>query len=357
MILMAAAGMGVQPTADLLDSNRQTVREWRKRFIVRRVEGLKDKPQKCDGPVLPRLIEMAVISYRVQAKAIGRLEKDEEAFLERRDDSVGENDAAKVNLRSGPPLSRLSTTDIHALLIRDFGDDAPSLSTLRRWMRRNKFKPWRNNSWIHIRDDKFWEIGGVVLDLYNGIYQGEELGEGDIVICADEMTQIQILERIITEPRAGFNRKVDHEYIRHGVLKMHAARDIGTGRVYHRFVDSSNNEAFQQFVTELMEKEFKAATRVFWIVDNGSCHKPSTFGKWLNEEWPEKAIAVHTPVYASWLNQIECFFSILVSKALTPRDFDSAESMMKAIDDYIDFYNETAKPFKWRRSWQNCLTA
>ena len=128
---------------------------------------------------------------------------------------------------------------------------------------------------------------------------------------------------------------------------MHAGRNISTGQVYHRFVNSSNMDNFRKFVREVMEQEpFKSANRVFWIVDNGSCHKPSTFGNWLAEAWPEKAIAVHTPAYASWLNQIECFFSILVAKALTPRDFDSADKMMKAIDDYIAYYNETAKPFE-----------
>lgn len=347
MILMTSVGMGLAPTGDLLSRGRDTVRRWIKRFITDGIEGLRDRRWESQGPYLPRLIEIAIISYRVEAKAIGRLERDEGGLLER-DTPLEDNEGNQVELRPGPPQSRLSTADIHELLIRDFGEEAPSLSTLRRWMRRNKFRPWRNNSWIHIRDGKFWEKGGVVLDLYNGIYQGEKLGEDDIVFSADEMTQIQILERITTEARPGFDRKVDHEYIRHGVLKMHAGRNITTGQVYHHFVDSSNMDNFRQFVREVMEQEpFKSANRVFWIVDNGSCHKPSTFGKWLSEEWPEKAIAVHTPAYASWLNQIECFFSILVAKALTPRDFDSAEKMMTAIDDYIAYYNETAKPFKW----------
>lgn len=343
MMLMTSIGMGLTPTADLLSCGRDTVRRWIKRFIEDGIEGLRDRRQESRGPFLPRLIEIAIISYRVDAKARGRLEKSEEPPPAENADG-----SEQVEFRPGPPQSWLSTTDIHQLLIRDFGDDAPSLSTLRRWMKRNKFRPWRNKSWIHIRDGKFWEKGGVVLDLYNGIYEGEKLGEDDVVASADEMTQIQILERIISEAEPGFDRRVDHEYIRHGILNMHACRDVATGQVFHRFVDSSNMENFRQFVREVMEQEpFKTARRVFWIVDNGSCHKPSTFGKWLEEEWPGKAIAVHTPAYASWLNQIECFFSILVRKALTPRDFDSAESMKKAISDYIAYYNETAKPFKW----------
>jgi len=91
---------------------------------------------------------------------------------------------------------------------------------------------------------------------------------------------------------------------------------------------------------------YASAERVFWIVDNGSSHHPATFPARLAERYPN-ATAVHLPVHASWLNQIEMFFSILQRKALTPNDWPNTDAVKERILRFEQPYNATAEPFQW----------
>ena len=97
----------------------------------------------------------------------------------------------------------------------------------------------------------------------------------------------------------------------------------------------------------MRRKRFRSARRVFWIVDNGSSHRPGTFGAWLTETYPN-AIAVHLPIHASWLNQIEACFSILQRKALMPNDLATVSAVTVRILDLEQDHNQHAEPFKWR---------
>ena len=95
------------------------------------------------------------------------------------------------------------------------------------------------------------------------------------------------------------------------------------------------------------QEPYKSAHRVFWIVDNGSSHYTTTFPKRLAKAY-DNAIAVHLPIHASWLNQIEIYFSILQRKALTPNDLADRQAMEERIIGFQERYNLTAEPFNWR---------
>ena len=93
--------------------------------------------------------------------------------------------------------------------------------------------------------------------------------------------------------------------------------------------------------------EYKNAPRVFVIVDNGSDHRGKAAAGRLREAHPN-AVMVHTPVHASWLNQIEIFFSVIQKKVVSPNDFPSLEKLSETLLAFIDRYNRTAEPFNWK---------
>ena len=102
-----------------------------------------------------------------------------------------------------------------------------------------------------------------------------------------------------------------------------------------------------------MTKEpYASAGRVFWIVDNGSSHRGEASVRRLEGRWPN-LILVHTPIHASWLNQIEIYFSIVQRKVLTPNDFDSLASVARRLNEFEQLYNEIAEPFGWKFTRQN----
>ena len=227
-----------------------------------------------------------------------------------------------------------------------------SRSTLCRWYKQDALKPWRYHNWLFRRDPEFLAKATVVLDLYHGFWAGEALGPDDYVISADEKCGLQILSRChpTRPPQAGQQGQVEFEYERLGTLAYQAALDVFAGTVIGQIQPNNCILTFNQLVQKVMSRPpYNTARRVFWLVDNGSSHHPATFPARLTELY-EHAIAVHLPTHASWLNQIELYFSILQRKALTPRDFNSRDEMVDRILAFQDRFSAQAKPFNWRFS-------
>lgn len=249
----------------------------------------------------------------------------------------------------GLPLSRFSLAEVLAWLIEEEIVTSVSAATLWRWLRLDALRPWFYRSWMFPRDPLFLEKAGPVLDLYHGSWEGRPLGPRDYVFSADEKTQIQALGRQspVQAPASGQVGRYDSEYIRGGTLAYLAALNVFSGRVWGRTDETTGIKPFGCLVDMVMQQEpFASAERVFWIVDNGPSHHPSTFPARL-KTWYPNAIAVHLPFHASWLNQIELYFSILQRKALTPNDLATPHAVSKRILGFQDHYNHTAKPFRW----------
>lgn len=249
------------------------------------------------------------------------------------------------------PLSRRSTADVHRLVI-ERGICVASQSTIVRWLAEDAIRPWLYRSWIFPTDPDFAQKAGRILDLYEGRWEGQLLHPGDCVISADEKPSIQARRRICATlpPAAGVPRgqRVDHTYKRGGALTYLAAWDVRRGYVFGRSETKGGIVPFDRLVRQVMTKEpYASAPRVFWIVDNGSSHRGKASVRRLQDRWPN-LILVHTPVHASWLNQIEIFFSIVQRKALTPNDFRSLPEVAKRLNDFERLYNEVAKPFGWK---------
>jgi hypothetical protein len=258
--------------------------------------------------------------------------------------------ACELPAKLGLPLSRFSRAELRRHVLAAGLVAEISGMTIWRWLREDAIRPWTHRSWIFPRDPDFADKAGVVLDLYHRRWKGRVLGARDFVICADEKTQILIRSRhhARTPPRPGQPSRTESEYKRHGTCAYLAAWDVHHARLFGRVVDRISNLAFDALVDRVMEEApYRTARRVFWVVDNGTIHRGLRAVRRLQERWPNLML-VHLPVHASWLNQIEIYFSILQRKALTPDDFPTRKLAEDRILGFQKHYQTIARPFEWR---------
>jgi len=258
--------------------------------------------------------------------------------------------ACELPAQRAEPLSRYSIADLTRLISAH--PDAPPISPSSIWriLDQHLLKPWQQQCWIFPRDAQFVEKAGRVLDLYAGCWEGEPLGPADYVISADEKTSIQARRRChpTTPPLPGQPMRVEHEYERGGALAYLAAWDVRRGGVIGRCEAKTGKVPFGRLVDQVMQQApFRSARRVFWIVDNGSSHRGAKVARELRERYPN-LILVHLPTHASWLNQVEIYFSIIQRKVLTPNDFPDLAAVEARLLAFATLYNDTARPFNWR---------
>ncbi len=257
--------------------------------------------------------------------------------------------ACEVPAKRQQPVSRLFVPDIRRILIAEKHVKSIGLTTIWRILDADALKPWRQRSWIWSRDPLFFERAARVLDLYEGKWKGRRLSDDEFVISADEKTSIQARIRLHeTEIVAdGRGQHVEHEYKRGGAWSYLAAYDVHRARIFGRLEQSNGIEPFHRLVAHVMRREpYASARRVFWIVDQGSSHRPTTFPERLRNQF-RNAVGVSLPVHASWLNQIEIYLSILQRKGLTPNDFPNLDAVKIRIQEFARLYNRRAKPFNW----------
>jgi hypothetical protein len=268
--------------------------------------------------------------------------------------------ACELPRRYGLPLSRFSMSEIEKEVVSQGLVASIGETTVWRWLSEDAIKPWNHRSWIFPRDPEFRRKAARILDLYEGVWQAKPLLPGDCVICADEKTSIQGRRRCspTQPPAAGRVMRVEHEYERLGAWAYLAAWDVQRARLFGRCEPRTGIEPFGRLVSQVMSQEpYRSAPRVFWILDNGSSHRGQACIDRLQSS-RKNLVVVHTPVHASWLNQIEIYFSVLARKALQPNDFASLSELKTRILDFQRHYQEIAKPFKWkftRRDLQQLL--
>jgi hypothetical protein len=258
--------------------------------------------------------------------------------------------ACELPSRLGLPFSRLSSSDVAAEAVVRGVVVTISVTTVWRYLKSDAIKPWLYRSWLFPRDPLFAEKAARVLDLYFRWFEGTPLGTHDYVISSDEKTSIQARHRklIGVGPLPRRQRLVEFEYERKGALAYLAAWDVHRAKLFGICEKTTGIEPFHQLVDLVMQQEpYRSARRVFWITDNGSSHRGESSVQRLSE-WYPNAIQIHTPVHASWLNQIEIFFSILQRKVLTPNDFPDLHTLKWTILQFQELFNEIAKPFTWK---------
>lgn len=263
--------------------------------------------------------------------------------------------ACQLPVQLGLPLSRFSRSELRRFVLEQGIVAEISGTTIWRWLSEDAIRPWSRRSWVFPRDPDFAAKAGRVLDLYKGIWNGKPLDNNDFVLSADEKTGLQIRQRRhqTAPPRPGKPMRFEYEYRRHGTCAYHAAWDVHRAMLFGHVVDRSTIETFDQLVAQVMGSEpYRSARRVFWIVDNGTVHRGQKAVTRLQSTW-NNLVLVHLPVHASWLNQIEIYFSVLQRKALSPDDFDSVSALRSHILAFQDHYQRIAKPFEWKFTRQD----
>ena len=258
--------------------------------------------------------------------------------------------ACKLPATTGVCLSRWSTADI-ARYVRGTGLVATiSDKTVWRWLNEDAIRPWQHRAWIFPRDPQFAIKAGRILDLYERRWDGKPLRGDEFVLSADEKTSIQARHRRHrTLPSLpGSPMKVEPEYERCGAWAYIAVMDVHRAKFFGRCERKTGIAPFDHLVDQVMSQPpYNQARRVFWIVDNGSSHRGPKSVLRLQEKHPN-LILVHGPIHASWLNQIEIYFSILERKALTPNDFLSLDALEERILGFQQHYEAIAIPFEWK---------
>lgn len=321
IVLAAAAGESNASIARRLAVCEDTVRRWRGRYSRSGLEGLVDRPRSGR----PRIYPAATVA---QVKAL----------------------ACELPARAGVPLARWSCPEL-AQHARARGIvERVSASTVHRWLSTDALKPWQHRSWIFPRDPYFAVKASRVLDLYARVCDGKPLQVGDYVLSADEKPGVQARRRRCPNlpPNTRRPMRVEAEYARGGTLAYFAAYDVHRAHVMGRCEPTTGMAPFARLVEQVMTTEpYASARRVFWIVDNGASHRNWAAAARMSDAYPA-AHMVHLPVHASWLNQIEIYFSAVARKALTPDDFDDLDAVATCLTKFEDHYNASATPFNWK---------
>lgn len=258
--------------------------------------------------------------------------------------------ACELPCQRGLPLSRLSMADLQAEALGRGLVAAIGRTTLWRWLSEDAIRPWYHRSWIFPRDPQFAAKAGPILDLYEGVWEGGPLTDSDYVLSTDEKTSIQARHRrhLCSPPGPGRRRRVEHEYERAGCFAYLAAWDVRRAKLFGHCHTTTGIVPFRELVSQVMSREpYRSAQRVFWIMDNGSSHRGQSSIERLQAEW-KQIIPVHTPVHASWLNQIEIYFSIIQRKVLTPNTFESVAQGQARLLQFQEQYEALARPFEWK---------
>jgi len=248
------------------------------------------------------------------------------------------------------PFSRLSLSELQDYLIKQQVVEHISIGKLWTILDEDAIRPWYHRSWLFPRDPQFLVKASPILDLYQGTFEERALRAREYVLSFDQKTSIQARARRhpSVPPHSGHPQLVEHEYERQGALHLLACLDVHSGRVWGRCYARKRRAETEAFVNELFSCEpYASAKRIHFILDNGTSQHPNTFPTWVAQNHP-KVMLHYLPTHASWLNQIELYFSILQRKVLTPNDFRDLESLEQRLMEFQAFYNRTARPFNWK---------
>ena len=248
------------------------------------------------------------------------------------------------------PLARWQCPDLARAAVEQGIAASISGTTIWRWLCADAIKPWQHRSWIFPRDPDFGPKAARVLDLYARRFHDTPLRPDEYVISADEKTSIQarIRKHATTPPAPSQPTRVEAEYFRGGALAYLAAWDVHRAKVFGRCEQTTGIDPFDRLVDQVMTTEpYATARRVFWVVDNGSSHRGQASIDRLQDRWHNLRL-IHLPVHASWLNQVEIYFSVVQRKVVSPNDFHTLDEVEARLLDFQQYYEQIATPFEWK---------
>jgi len=302
VILLSLEGKSLEEIIDKTDMSRPVVNKWRQRFRQLGVEGLKDAPRSGKPSVITAKQKAMVIQKACEKPSGGYSNWSQ----------------SRIGKQVG-----ISQSKVHQIL------------------RKADLKPHKIEYWCGKSPDP--EFESKMMNIV-GLYLNPP--ENAIVLCVDEKTQIQALDR--TQPvlplKAKAPKRLTATYKRNGTVALIAALAVHSGEITAKTMKSNNAENFLIFLKKL-DRAYRNKT-LHIIVDNLSVHKNEKVKEWLASK---RKIKLHfTPTYSSWLNQVEIWFNILSKDVLKGGVWKSTKQLIDQILEYIVTYNETrAKPFAW----------
>lgn len=309
IVLMAAEGKSNSEIAHKLHLSKPTVGIWRQRYLDNGIQGLHDE---------------------LKAGRPRTISEERVATLVRKTLNTKPKDGTHWSVRTIARETRLSRATVHRIWTA-FG-----------------LQPARQKHFKLSTDPFFVEK---VRDIV-GLYLSPP--ENAVVLCADEKSQIQALDR--TQPMLpmglGYVEGVTHDYIRHGTTTLFAALNIASGEVLGQCKPRHRHQEFLQFLKHI-EQNVSQNLDVHLIVDNYATHKHPTTKRWLSLR---KRWHVHyTPTSASWLNEVEIWFNLITQRAIRRGTFSSVKELITKIEDYIKHYNQHPQPFIWTATADSIL--
>ncbi len=307
IVLAVADGMGTSGAARGVGVSRPTVIKWRDRFVEQGLAGLDDQPR----PGRPKTVD----------------------------------DSAIIAATLDPPPDSLAVTHWSSRLLAKrlgVGD-----ATVARAWRRYRVQPWRRETFKFSTDP---QLEAKVRDVV-GLYLNPP--EKAIVLCVDEKSQIQALNRTapILPLREGLPEKATHDYKRNGTTTLFAALEVATGKVTDACYDRHGKAEFGDFLKKVARAYPRRQLHV--VVDNYHTHKHPEINTWLARN---PRVTLHfTPTSGSWLNLGEVFFGIITRQAIRRGSFDNVKELVDAISAFIDGWNERCHPFAWTKTAEEIL--
>ena len=309
VILSWRDGLTLDETAVRAGLSRAACNKWRRRFERDRIAGLMEAPR----PGRPTTVS-AEVRTRVIETASSKPSGGYSSWSQRR-----------IAKKCG-----VSQTTVHDILA---GAD---------------LKPHRTEYWCGKPSDP--EFESKMLDII-GLYLNPP--ENAIVLCVDEKSQMQVLDR--TQPvlpmRKGTPKRLTATYTRHGTVSLIAALSVHTGQVTARPINGNTSQNFLAFLKVLYRKH--PGKHLHVVADNLSAHKTAEVKEWLSHR---RRITIHyTPTYSSWLNQVEIWFNILTKDVLKGGVWTSRQQLIDQLVEYVKTYSrDRAKPFKWTYTGKPC---
>ena len=311
IVLLAAEGLPAAEIASRVGCSRQTVVEWRQRFEQGGIDALEDAQRSGAPPTISERTRNRILSQTLK-----------------------------------PPPRRLGITHWSSRSLADYLGTISHMTVARVWNQWG-LQPWRVESFRFSTDP---ELEAKIEDIV-GLYLHPP--ENAVVLCVDEKSQIQALERAapILPLRPGLAERQSHDYYRHGTTTLFAALEVATGKVTDVCYARHRGEEFLRFL-KLVAKAYPRR-ELHVVLDNYSSHKRKDVHEWL-ERHPR--IHLHfTPTHSSWLNLVEVFFSIITRKAIRRGSFRSVRELLGAIRRFIDAWNEGSQPFTWTKTADEIL--
>ena len=357
IVLLAAEERTNTEIGQALDIDRKTAGTWRSRYAARGIEGLQDlprsgRPSSVDGAARCQILVLACSlcdkvsdpehardAFNELLKHVKLSEEDQER-VDGAIDTIAEAMArAETRDRAVQPqwtVASLRQAAIEAEIAQ------VSASTIWRILNDLDIQPHRHAMWLHSPDPQFKEKVTEICELYLNPPEGAR------VICVDEKSGMQILERKYADQSAGCGKlsRREFEYVRHGTMCLFAGFEVHTGQVFARMREGRTAWDLRCFMDELASYYSEGETHIIW--DNLNTHCNQEWKEAFNEQHQGRFHFHYTPIHASWVNQVECFFSILARRVLRRGSFTSACDLAWKVLSFISGWNETeAHPFRW----------